>query len=321
MRTMLLALVVALSPPAQGRPRAIDDAGAEVVLASPARRIVSLAPHATELLFAAGAGSSVVGVARGSNHPEHARSLPVVGDAYAIDVERIVSLRPDLVVTWPYTAPAQVAKLAARGVAVFTTDPRTIDGIAEDIERLGALAGTTPVATSAARRFRAAVASAAALAEGRAKVRVFYQIWGEPTYTVGGGHLISQAIAACGGENVFAALALPAPQVSTEAVIAARPEAIVAGTDGAARPAWLDAWSRWTAVPAVRDGQIRVVDADRLHRPGPRFADGVAELCAAIDRARPAAQARAEAADPLRGVYRGTNADKPSASSRTSARP
>lgn len=321
MRTLLLALVVALSPPALGRPRAIDDTGAEVALASPARRIVSLAPHATELLFAAGAGASVVGVAEGSNHPEQARSLPVVGDAYAIDVERIVSLRPDLVVTWPYTAPAQVAKLAARGIAVFTTDPRTIDGIAEDIERLGTLAGTAPVAATAARRFRAAVASAATHAEGRAKVRVFYQIWGEPTYTVGGGHLISQAIAACGGENVFAALALPAPQVSTEAVIAARPEAIVAGADGAERPAWLDAWSRWTAVPAVRDGQVHVVDADRLHRPGPRFADGVAELCAAIDRARPAAHARAEAADSQRGVYRGTNADKPRASSRTSARP
>jgi len=292
-RALLLAMLLALAPVAGGEIRVVDDAGAELVLAAPARRIVSLAPHATELLFAAGAGERIVGVVRGSNHPERARKLAVVGDAHAIDVERIVAMRPDLVVTWPYTTPAQVGKLAARGIAVFTTDPPTIDGIARDIERLGALAGTAPSAAIAAQRFRDAMARATGDAADRARVRVFYQIWGEPTYTVGGRHLISQAIAACGGENVFASLALPAPQVSVEAVIAARPAAIVAGADGAVRPAWLDHWSRWTGIPAVRDGQVHVVDADRLHRPGPRFADGVAELCAAIDRARPSAHARA----------------------------
>jgi iron complex transport system substrate-binding protein len=291
-RAFLCALLLACAHVAHGEIRVVDDAGAAIVLPAPARRIVSLAPHATELLHAAGAGERIVGVVKGSNHPPEARALPVVGDVHAIDVERIVAMRPDLVVTWPYTTPAQVGKLAARGVAVFTTDPHTIDGIAADIERLGALAGTTPVAAIAARRFRERVAGATAGAAERAKVRVFYQIWGEPTYTIGGRHLISQAIAACGGENVFASLAWPAPQVSVEAVIAARPQAIVAGVDGAARPAWLDAWSRWTGVPAVRDRQIHVVDADRLHRPGPRFAEGVAELCEAIDRARPAAHAR-----------------------------
>jgi iron complex transport system substrate-binding protein len=294
-RALLLALLVAVAPPARSEIRAVDDAGATVVLAAPARRIVSLAPHATEILFAAGAGARIVGVVKGSNHPAQARALPVIGDVHAIDVERIVALKPDLVVTWPYTTPAQVAKLAARGIAVFTTDPRTIDGIAVDVERLGALAGTAPAAAIAAKEFRDAMARATAGAAGREQVRVFYQIWGDPTYTVGGGHLISQAIAACGGANVFASLALPAPQVSVEAVIAARPEAIIAGADGAVRPAWLDTWSRWRTMPAVRDGQVHVVDADRLHRPGPRFAEGVAELCAAIDRARPAAHARATA--------------------------
>jgi iron complex transport system substrate-binding protein len=294
-RALLLALLVAVAPPARSEIRAVDDAGATVVLAAPARRIVSLAPHATEILFAAGAGARIVGVVKGSNHPAQARALPVIGDVHAIDVERIVALKPDLVVTWPYTTPAQVAKLAARGIAVFTTDPRTIDGIAVDVERLGALAGTAPAAAIAAKEFRDAMARATAGAAGREQVRVFYQIWGDPTYTVGGGHLISQAIAACGGANVFASLALPAPQVSVEAVIAARPDAIIAGADGAVRPAWLDTWSRWRTMPAVRDGQVHVVDADRLHRPGPRFAEGVAELCAAIDRARPAAHARATA--------------------------
>ena len=153
-RVFLCVLLLACAHVAHGEIRVVDDAGAAIVLQAPARRIVSLAPHATELLHAAGAGERIVGVVKGSNHPPEARVLPVVGDVHAIDVERIVAMRPDLVVTWPYTTPAQVGKLAARGIAVFTTDPHTIDGIAADIERLGVLAGTAPAAAIAARRFR-----------------------------------------------------------------------------------------------------------------------------------------------------------------------
>ena len=117
-------------------------------------------------------------------------------------------------------------------------------------------------------------------------MRVFYQIWNAPLFTIGGGHLITQAMRTCGGENVFASLSIPAPQVSVEAVVAARPDAIIAGADAAVRPPWLDEWRRWPDVPAVRDGHLRVVDADKLHRPGPRFADGVVELCRAIATVR-----------------------------------
>lgn len=277
---------------AQAEVRVRDDTGVEVALAAPAQRIVSLAPHATELVFAAGAGDRIVGAVRGSNHPAAARDLPIVGDVHALDLERIVALKPDLVVTWPYTTPAQVAKLRDRGVAVFTTDPASIDGIATNIERLGTLAGRSAVAAEAAARFRAEVAKSTTRATTRAtnrRVRVFYQVWGTPLFTIGGSHLISQAIRACGGDNVFASLAIPAPQVSTEAVIAARPDTIIAGTDEAKKPAWLDDWNRWPDVPAVRDRLLQVVDADRLHRPGPRFASGVRELCDAIENARNAA--------------------------------
>lgn len=281
-RSFAAAFAFALAIPHAGAEvRALDDAGSEVVLAAPARRIVSLAPHATELLFAAGAGGRVVGVVGGSDHPAQARRLPVVGDAHALDLERILALRPDLVVAWPWTVPGQAAKLRAQGVAVFTSDPRTIDGIATSLERLGMLAGSAEVGAAAARSFRERLAQAAA---GRraTPLRVFYEIWPQPLFTIGGGHLITQAIASCGGENVFAALEVPAPQVSEEAVIAARPQAIIAGTDDARRPDWLDAWRRWPGIPAVRDDRLRVVDANLLHRPGPRFADGVAQLCAAL---------------------------------------
>ncbi|MEO8486809.1 MAG: cobalamin-binding protein [Betaproteobacteria bacterium] len=263
-----------------------DDTGATVSLPAPARRIVALAPHAAELVDAAGAAARLIAVGARTDLPPEARALPVVGDANAIDVERILALAPDLVVTWPWTAPAQVARLRDRGIPVFTTAPRTIDGIASDIERLGALAGTTDTASKAATAFRLRLASLAAAARSSAPLRVFYQLSDAPLYTIGAGHTITQAIALCGGENVFGTLPVPAPVVNVEEVLAQQPALIVAGTEGARRPAWLDAWRRWPALPAARDAGLAVVDADLLHRPGPRFADGVAQLCAAIANAR-----------------------------------
>ncbi|HEV8501236.1 MAG TPA: cobalamin-binding protein [Casimicrobiaceae bacterium] len=269
--------------PAQADVVAVDDAGATIRLAQPARRIVSLAPHATELLFAAGAGARVVGVVAGSNFPPAAAGIPVVGDANAIDLERLVALAPDLVVTWPYTTSAQLDAIRRRGIAVFTSDARSIDGVGVDLERIGTLAGTPGAAARAARAFRAAIEAARPRpGASREPTRVFYEIWGAPIFTIGGHHLISEAIALCGGVNVFADLGVAAPVVDEEAVIAAAPQVIVAGADDARRPPWLDAWRRWPQIPAVRDGRLRVVDANLLHRAGPRFAQGVAALCAAI---------------------------------------
>ena len=265
---------------------ATDDAGATIVLEKPAARIVSLAPHATELLYAAGAGEHVVGVLSTSDWPPEAAAKPRVGDAHRLDLERIVALAPDLVVTWPYSSATEVALLRARGVPVFITNPTTIAGIAADIERLGALAGTQGAAAERARQYRAKLARLAERRERSRQVRVFYEIWNEPLYTIGGKHLISEAIKICGGENVFGSLTLPAPEVSVEAVLAARPEAIIAGAHGGVRPAWLDDWKRWPSIPAVALGNLYTVDANLLHRPGPRFLDGMEGLCMALDDAR-----------------------------------
>ena len=264
----------------------VDDAGNEVTLARPAQRIVSLAPHATEMLFAAGAGAALVGVVAHSDWPVAARTLPRVGDAAALDLERIASLRPDLVVAWPYTAPAQIAALRAQKVAVFVSDPATIAGIADDVDKLGMLAGTRGIAAVSASALRSRIADLAAKHAQSERLRVFYEVWNEPLYTVGGRHLISQAIAVCGGENVFASLAIPAPSITVEAVVAAAPDVIVGGDDAGRRPAWLDDWKRWPSIPAVRDGNLYGAAGDLLHRPGPRFVDGVAALCADLARAR-----------------------------------
>jgi len=265
---------------------ATDDAGNAVTLARPAQRIVSLAPHATELLFAAGAGERVVGVVAHSDWPNEARALPGVGDANALDLERIVALAPDLVVAWPYTMPSQLATLRARGATIFVSDPRSIAGIARDVDALGVLAGTLAVARPAADGLRARHGALSARYAGAPAVAVFYEVWNDPLQTIGGRHLISEAITLCGGANVFAALTQPAPTISVEAVIAAAPEAIVAGSDDGRRPAWLDDWQRWRNVPAVRYGNLFVADGDLLHRSGPRFVDGVEALCAMLNQAR-----------------------------------
>ncbi len=284
---LLVALALAASAQAGAGPTTIaDGAGGRVSLAEPARRIVSLAPSATEIVYAAGAGGALVGVVASSDFPPAARRLPQVGDAHGLDLERIVALRPDLVVTWPYTVPAQLARLRGHGIGILVIDPDSVDGIATAIERVGALAGTAAAAAGTAADLRARYRALEARYRGRGAIKVFYEVWGAPIVTLGGSHIVSRALEACGGKNVFAAVRTPAPNVTLEAVLAARPEVIVAGAKDARRPDWLDAWSRWEALPAVGYGNLFTVNADWLHRPGPRFVDGVAELCAVLDEAR-----------------------------------
>ena len=279
--SFLLALPAAH---AVGPVAVVDDSGTTVRLDAPARRILTLAPHAAELVDAAGAGASIVGVIKGSDYPPYVKSLPVVGDTNAIDLERIAALAPDLIVTWPWTTPAQTARLRAQGIAVFEADPRRIEGIADDIERIGDLAGTPAAARRNAARLRARLADVAQ--RKQTPLRVFYQVADAPLFTLGGRHIVSEAIARCGGRNIFGALTIPAPEVGIEAVLAADPEVIVAGTNGAVRPAWLDRWRAWPVLAAVKREALYTVDANLLHRPGPRFIDGVAQLCDALADAR-----------------------------------
>jgi iron complex transport system substrate-binding protein len=170
-------------------------------------------------------------------------------------------------------------------VPVYLSNPAVPMAIADEIEQLGPRRARDS-AVAAAAKFRARLVAARDRAAGTANVRVFYEIWSRPLYTVGGGHLITAAIEICGGENVFASLSLPAPQVSVEAVLAAAPDAIVAGADDAVRPDWLDEWLAWRDLPAVARGNLFVVDANLLHRSGPRFVEGVEQICKVLAAAR-----------------------------------
>lgn len=264
-----------------------DDQGKPVHLAQPARRIVSLAPHVTELLFAAGAGERVVGAVQYSDYPEAAKKVARVGSYTAVDMEKVVALKPDLVVAWKSgNRDAHLDKLRGLGIPVFINEPRKIDDVARSLSQFGRLAGTEAVAEPAAKAFRERYAALAARYSTRPKVRTFYEIWNRPLMTINGEHLIADVMRLCGGENVFAKLPVLAPAIDVEAVLAAQPEAIVASGMGEARPEWLDDWRKWTKLPAVARGNLFFIPPDQIQRHTPRILDGAERLCGQLEEAR-----------------------------------
>ena len=264
-----------------------DDTGATLRLKEPAKRIVSLAPHVTETLFAAGAGGRLVGAVDYSDYPEAAKKLPRVGGYSKLDLEAIAALRPDLAVGWASgNAPAHIEKLRALGIPVYLSQPERIDDVAKSLERFGELAGTQAVAGAAAAAFRSRLQELRARHGARPPVRTFYQIWKQPLMTVGGGQVISNVIQLCGGINVFADLKPLAPKVTVEAVLAADPEAIVASGMGEARPEWVDDWRQWPGMTAVKRDNLFFIPPDLIQRHTPRLVEGAARLCAHLETAR-----------------------------------
>jgi len=261
-----------------------DDAQHAVVLPHPAHRIVSLAPHATELLFAAGAGAYVVGVSDYSDYPPAAKQIPSMGSSSALDIERIVALKPDLVVAWSSgNSASQIARLRAIGIPVFESEPHQLETIATSLLRLSQLAGTEASGAAAADAFKARLAQLDATYRQKPPVRVFYQIWKKPLMTLNGSHMVSSVIALCGGQNVFGKLPQLAPTVSTEAVLQANPEVIFAADGGSSPSA---GWRHFPGMAAVAADNLFTLTPNWMSRPGPRILDGAAELCQKLELAR-----------------------------------
>lgn len=287
MRPLLLWLALCCAGNALAEIVVRDDTGREVRLAGPARRIVSLAPHITETLFAAGAGGSIVAAVEFSDYPEAARRLPRIGRYDRFDLEAILALKPDLIIGWASGNPAApVAQLEALGLKLYRSQPNAMEDVAADLERFGRLAGTSKVADRAAADFRRRLAALRGTYSGRPPVRVFYQIWNAPLMTVGKPQIISDAIRLCGGENVFGQLPQMAPAVSVEAVLAANPEVIVASGMGDSRPEWLDEWKRWPRLLATARGNLFHIHPDWMQRHTPRLLDGSEALCRHLETAR-----------------------------------
>jgi iron complex transport system substrate-binding protein len=268
-----------------------DDSGATVTLAAPAQRVISLAPHVTELIYAAGGGSRLVGAVSYSDYPPEAKQIPRVGDNKALDLERIAALKPDLIVVWRHgNAQAQLEQLRALHIPLFFSEPHQLDDVAQTLTKLGALLGTPEIADAAASRYRQDIAALRARYANRPPVSVFYQVWDQPLMTLNGTHMVSGVITLCGGRNVFAKLEPLVPTVSTEAVLAANPEAIFTASAGATKPdkplPQLDRWRAWPSLTAVARNNLFAIDGDLIDRPTPRIAQGAAQLCADLEMAR-----------------------------------
>lgn len=275
-------LCLALAWPVHAAPvRVVDDAGQTRVLSAPPQRIVSLAPHLTELLFAVGAGDQVVGVDSASDFPGKAQSLPRIGDYSRINFERIVALKPDLVLAWTGgNRAADLHGLKQLGIPVLLTRATALEDVARLLRVVGEASGHAEAGHERARDVERKLATLrASVAHRRPPLKVFYQIWERPLMTIGGTHWISDALALCGARNIFDDLRGLSPVVSREAVLQRAPALIVSGSDV---PDLRRSWQTFTQVPAVKNQAFIQIDADLLHRPTPRLIDGVAALCAAI---------------------------------------
>lgn len=280
-RRIVVCLCLLWMLPAQAAViRLVDDAGQILEFDRPPQRIISLTPHLTELLFAVGAGAQLAGVDSASDYPSAARALPRVGDYSRINFERVLALKPDLIIVWlGGNRAVDIHGLKRMGLPVLHTQATRLDDVARLLRLLGQASGHASEGNVAAQDYSARLAALQVRGGRKQPVNVFYQVWDRPLMTVGGTHWISDSLSLCGARNVFADLRAAAPVVSREAVLRRAPDVVVSGSDA---PAMQRQWQRFASLPAVKNQAFVKVDADLLHRPTPRLVAGVAELCAAV---------------------------------------
>jgi iron complex transport system substrate-binding protein len=262
-----------------------DDDGNSVTLQKPAMRIIAMAPHVTELLFAAGGGEHIVGAVSYSDFPEAAKKIPRVGSNREVDMERLIAMKPDLIVIWRHgSSERQIDTLRQLGIPLFHSEPQKLDGIADNLIRLGQLMGTEAIANAAAADVRKQLAALAKQYGNRSPVRMFYQVWDKPLYTLNGGSIVSDAMRLCGGVNIFADLKVTAPVVSVEGVLQEDPEAIFGTSEK--DYGGVNLWRQYATMKAVRNDNLFTLNGELLNRAGPRMVPGTAALCEKLELAR-----------------------------------
>lgn len=248
-------------------------------------RVISLSPHTTELAFEAGLGDNLIAVSAHSDYPPEALKLEQVANYRGINIERVVTLKPDLVLAWKGGNPdKELTKLEKLGIKVFYSNPHSLYDAADNIEKLGAWSDNPALAKARADAVRQELASIEASQQGKSKVPYFYQLSVTPMLTNNGEHWPQPLFSLCGGENIFADSTAPYPQVGMEQIVVRKPEAIFYPADSA-RP--LESWQKWQAfIPAVKNNAIFAVTGDWLNRPTPRALKAVKQICAALDKVR-----------------------------------
>ncbi|MFN0039987.1 MAG: cobalamin-binding protein [Burkholderiales bacterium] len=268
-----------------------DDAGQTVKTRPAARRAVALAPHLTELVFAAGAGDFLVGVTRGSDYPPAAAAIPEIGDASSLDFETVLALRPDLVLAWGSgNRVTDIVRLRKLGLRVLVLEPETLEDVARHLRLIGELFATAVTAERAAAAYTARTSALRRKYASATPVSVLFEIWHQPLITVNRRHVISEVIRLCGGRNVFADLQQLASAVSAEQVYWADAQVVITGSEAA--DAGIASWRGDTSLRAVRDGRVYSVPADLIARQTPRILDAAEKICMNLDAVRAAKDVR-----------------------------
>lgn len=260
--------------------------GESLILPGPAQRIITLAPNLAELVFAVGAGENLEAVVEYSNYPAQVTQLARVGDAFRIDLERIIELDPDLVIAWksgnPQTA---LQKLKDLGITVWQIEITHPDEIADVVENIARATGKETVGLPLASQLRSRLDQIRRQNAGKPPVTYFYQIAARPLYTINGQHIISRSLEICGGQNVFAELPTLAPQISRESVILANPQSMIA-PETRDDPTPLAVWRDWPQMQAVKNGSMLYLPADEISQATPRLLDSIELVCKLLDDVR-----------------------------------
>ncbi|ART81154.1 cobalamin-binding protein [Oceanisphaera avium] len=280
---MALLLYMAVSAPALADTSFSGLKNGQHLKDKPAQRIITIVPHATELLFAIGAGSQVIATDEASDYPAGAKTLPKVANYRSLNTERILALQPDLIVAWGAAQQQAVQPLVQLGIAVFLSEPATFKDLSTELKKLGELTGHSTQAAKVINDYEHALAQLSATFEQRRPVRVFYQVAEVPLMSANNSTWMGQAVRMCGGENIMAQSLAPYPQVNVEQVIAQNPEAIVG-----ASAAELKHWQQWPMLSAVQNQHLLSIDANLLHRFGPRITQGITQLCQQLEAVRSA---------------------------------
>lgn len=285
-RATVAAFLLLVPPLLQAAVTLTGADGQQLRLSTPAQRIVSLAPDLTELVYAAGSGATLVGTSAYSDYPAAARQLPRIGDAFRVDTERVLALRPDLVLAWQGGTPVSVIERLRRlNLPVLVIGTQQLADIASNLERIGRATGHEEAADVAAQSFLEGLDQLRKVYANREPVRVFYEISATPLYTIGGTQIINRMLELCGGRNIFADLHPLAASVGLETVLARDPQAVVTGDDRAAAMR-LKQWQRWPQLSAVKTGSLYRISGDLLDRATPRVLQGGKQLCQDLEATR-----------------------------------
>lgn len=270
---------------------AIDDSGTTLCLKSYPRRIISLAPSATELLYAIGAAKQMLAVDQSSDFPLAAKKLPKVGGYPSISIEKVLSMNPDLVIVWPGgNSPQLIEQIEKGGVAIFRLNAVSLEGIAEDMRKLGAITGNAQKANVAADSFIRRLAHLKETYQHQRPISVFFEIWNSPLMSVGNNNFMNSLISLCGGQNIFADAGVRFPVISIESLLIRNPEVIIATSTmnqiETTQKSLANYWGKWPMLTAVKKKHIFVVNSDLISRPTLRILEGVEEVCRYLESVR-----------------------------------